>query len=131
MTRDQELTTFLQWALPQLHMRWEGFRRVQGQVGKRLARRARELALDGAPAYRAFLEQHPEEWAVLDALLYVTISRFRRDRGVWDALERYILPALYERSRRWGRHELRVWCAGCGAPGPRACSCWRRRSSSR
>lgn len=58
---DSECTQFLQWALPQLHMRWLGFRRVRGKVCKRLQRRIDELQLGGLPAYRAYLDAHHNE----------------------------------------------------------------------
>ena len=43
--RDQEGVAFLQWALPQLAMRWPGFRRVRRQVYKRLRRRLDALGV--------------------------------------------------------------------------------------
>ncbi len=35
----------LQWAAPRLRLRWEGFRRVRGQVCKRIFRRMKGLGL--------------------------------------------------------------------------------------
>jgi chemotaxis protein methyltransferase CheR len=106
---------FLQWALPRLHLRWEGFRRVRGQVVKRIARRTRELALPDLRAYRAYVEQHPDEWPVLDALCRVTISRFYRDRAVFAQLEHVVLPALAARALGRGASTLRCWSAGCAS----------------
>lgn len=59
---------FLQWALPQLHMRWPGFRKVRRQVCKRVDRRIRELGRADIDDYRAWLEDHSDEWARLDGL---------------------------------------------------------------
>jgi chemotaxis protein methyltransferase CheR len=53
---------------------------------------------------------HPEEWAAFDDLCHVTISRFYRDRGVFAALEREVVPELAR-----GRRELRAWSAGCAS----------------
>jgi chemotaxis protein methyltransferase CheR len=36
---DRECVEFLQWALPQLGLRWPGFRKVRHQIHKRLNRR--------------------------------------------------------------------------------------------
>jgi len=47
---DTDCTAFLQWALPQLDLRWPGFRKVRRQVCKRLKRRMNELCLDGFAA---------------------------------------------------------------------------------
>jgi chemotaxis protein methyltransferase CheR len=78
---DSQCVVFLQWALPRLRVRWAGFRKVRRQVCRRVWRRARELGLADLVAYRAYLEEHPEEWALLDSMARITISRFYRDRG--------------------------------------------------
>jgi chemotaxis protein methyltransferase CheR len=111
---DSECVEFLQWALPRLRMRWSGFRRVRRQVCRRLERRLRELGLPGIEAYRAFLEAAPEEWAQLDALCHVTISRFRRDRAVFAFLEQHVLPALAREATK-GARPLQAWSAGCAS----------------
>jgi chemotaxis protein methyltransferase CheR len=103
---------FLQWALPRLRLRWAGYRKVRGQVCKRLARRLRELELADLAAYEAFLSQHPEEWKQLDGLCRITISRFYRDRGVFDFLGDAVLPEL---ARAAGDREVRCWSAGCAS----------------
>jgi len=101
----------LRWALPRLGMRWAGFRKVRRQVCRRIHRRAEELGLADLPAYREHLEGDPAEWAVLDGLCRVTISRFLRDRGVWETLGHQVLPALASA----GRTGLRCWSAGCAS----------------
>ena len=50
--KDADCVLFLQWALPQIGLRWPGFRKVRGQVCKRVARRVRELGLPDLLAYR-------------------------------------------------------------------------------
>lgn len=101
---------FLRWALPRLGLRWEGFRKVRRQVCRRVRRRLAALGLADLDAYRRHLEAHPEEWAVLEGLTTITISRFYRDAGVFGALERDVLPALAA-----GRSRLRAWSAGCAS----------------
>jgi chemotaxis protein methyltransferase CheR len=105
---DTDCVNLLQWALPQLGLDWSGFRKVRGQVCKRIARRARALGLE-LGAYRSYLEAHPEEWAVLEPLCRVTISRFYRDRGVWELLA----EELAERAAQEPR--VAAWSIGCGA----------------
>lgn len=112
---DADCVRFLQWALPRLGMRWRGFRRVRRQVCKRIARRIEALGLSDLSAYRALLEGHPEEWAQLDALCRITISRFFRDRGVFEGLRETILPELARRARGGGESELRCWSVGCAS----------------
>ena len=113
--RDEQCVRFLQWALPQLHMRWDGFRKVRRQVCKRIDRRIRELDLTRIEDYRSRLEEHADEWAHLDALCRITISRFYRDRAVFDTLAEYVMPALAQTASQRGDRELRIWSAGCGS----------------
>jgi chemotaxis protein methyltransferase CheR len=114
---------FLQWALPRLGMRWAGFRKVRGQVCKRIKRRIEELRLSGCDEYRVVLEAEPHEWRVLDSFCRVTISRFYRDRGVFQLIGDRLLPELAitvgQRARAAGAPHrdrvLRCWSAGCAS----------------
>jgi chemotaxis protein methyltransferase CheR len=80
-------------------MRWAGFRKVRGQVCKRIAHRIRDLGLDGFTDYRRHLEAEVEEWVCLESLCRVTISRFHRDRGVFELIRDRLLPELAEAAR--------------------------------
>lgn len=115
VTAEQQWIAFLQWALPQLHMQWRGFRKVRSQVRKRVHQRMQFLQLAGLDAYRLFLRQHPEEWRVLDALCRITISRFYRDAGIYALLAEQLLPRLVQQARRQGEAALRLWSAGCAS----------------
>jgi chemotaxis protein methyltransferase CheR len=84
-------------------------------VCKRIGRRLAALGLPDAAAYRAFLGVHPEEWGALDGLCRVTVSRFFRDRAVWDWLRAEGLPAGARLARASGEGALRCWSAGCGS----------------
>lgn len=113
--RDQECIAFLQWALPRLHLRWPGFRKVRHRVCRRIAARMRELRLPGVAAYRAHLEHHPAEWATLDGLCRITVSVFYRDRAVFDFLTDSVLPALWRKAAARGEGTLRTWSIGCAS----------------
>jgi chemotaxis protein methyltransferase CheR len=107
---DEDCVAFLQWALPSLGMRWAGFRKVRRQVCKRIARRIGDLGLSGFPAYRRHLNAEPDEWRQLDSCCRVTISRFYRDRGVFELIRDRLLPELAATEA-----VLRCWCAGCAS----------------
>jgi chemotaxis protein methyltransferase CheR len=109
-----ECTAFLQWALPRLNMRWAGFRKVRGQVCKRLKHRMSDLGLSGFDAYQARLEADPQEWRVLDDCCHITISRFFRDRAIFEALQKRVLPDIAKRAKR-ERRGAYCWSAGCAA----------------
>ena len=111
---DAECTAFLQWALPRLKLHWPGFRKVRGQVCKRLTRRMRDLGLDGLAAYRERLAADPAEWRVLDQCCHITISRFFRNKGIFEALRTRVLPDIAACARRQARG-AKVWSAGCAA----------------
>jgi chemotaxis protein methyltransferase CheR len=112
--QDDECVLFLQWALPRLDLAWPGFRKVRGQVCKRVKRRMRRLGIDGFAGYRATLEADPEEWRVLDDLCRITISRFWRDSSTFAALRHVVLPEIARRAAAEER-EARIWSAGCAS----------------
>jgi chemotaxis protein methyltransferase CheR len=111
---DAECVAFLQWALPRLRLRWPGYRRVRRQVRKRLARRLRALGLRDLEDYRRVLERRPSEWSALDALCRISISRFYRDRGVFEGLADAVLPELARGAEARGE-ALRCWSVGCAS----------------
>jgi chemotaxis protein methyltransferase CheR len=111
---DTDCVAFLQWALPQLDLYWPGFRKVRRQVCKRLKRRLRALGLGDIAAYRVRLEGDAAEWRVLDECCHITISRFFRDRAVFETLRRQVLPNVAACAKREGRN-ARIWSAGCAS----------------
>lgn len=113
--QDQDCILFLQWCLPRLGLRWPGYRKVRRTLCKRLGRRLRLLDLPDVAAYRRFLAAHPEEWDVLDAFCRIPISRFYRDRAVFTALGRCVLPVLAGTLRKRGGTEVKCWSAGCAS----------------
>lgn len=114
MTSDDECVAFLQWALPRLRLRWAGFRKVRRQVCKRMRRRLNELGLKTLDQYRSLLETDGAEWAILDDLCHITISRLYRDKYVFDLLGARILPELGREASGRAR-AVRCWCAGCAS----------------
>lgn len=112
LVSDSDCVALLEWALPRRELRWEGFRHVRSQVCKRIARRIVELGLADTRAYRERLEADLAEWDVFDRLCLVTISRFYRDRSVWETLEKAVLPEL---ARTAGDAALWCWSVGCAS----------------
>ena len=88
---------------------WAGYRRVRRGVKKRL--RAHMLALEcrNLKEYLQRLETDKEERRKGERFMDVSISRFFRDMGLWQALEGEVLPGM-----TLGADEgIRVWSAGC------------------
>ena len=113
--KDADCISFLQRALPRLGLRWAGFRRVRGQVCKRLGRRLAVLGLNGLSDYRALLNTDAEEWRQFDGLCRISVSRFYRDQRVWSDLEGNLLPRLAAQAVVRGESRLRIWSAGCAS----------------
>jgi chemotaxis protein methyltransferase CheR len=115
MTTQAAYGQFLRTALPRLGLRWSGFRKVRGQVIKRIKRRLEHLRLPNLAAYAAYLEHHPDEWQILDTLCRITISRCYRDAPVFERLRERVFPALARLAQTQPPPELRCWSAGCAS----------------
>ncbi len=113
--RDRDCVGFLQWALPRLGLRWPGYRKVRGTVCKRVGRRLRALGLVDLDAYRDVLAADPREWECLETFCRIPISRFWRDRGVFERLGREVLPALAAEAPARGERLVRCWSIGCAS----------------
>jgi chemotaxis protein methyltransferase CheR len=93
-------------------MRWPGFKKVRGQVCKRLDRRLEELQLPDMKSYRIFLQDNPLEWHILDSMCRITISRFYRDIGLYHCLASQVFPELIKNALRKKEKTLFCWCIG-------------------
>lgn len=111
---DADCVAFLQWAAPRIELRWPGLRKVRRQACRRLKARMRELGLEGFADYRVRLQADPSEWRIVDASCRITISRFFRDRGVFETVRRQVLPDIAARAGREGRAAT-AWSAGCAS----------------
>jgi chemotaxis protein methyltransferase CheR len=96
---------------------FDGYRRVRKGVKKRIRRHMRDFGCPDVLAYLQRIVDSPADREACTRLLTVSISRFMRDRPLWEALETVWLPDLH---RRFGPR-LRAWSAGC-ACGEEACS---------
>lgn len=73
-----------------------------------------ELHIADLAAYRARLEADPAEWRALDECCHITISRFFREKRVFEVLRSCVLPEIAARAGREGRI-ARIWSAGCAS----------------
>lgn len=85
-----------------------GYHRVRAGVEKRIRRHMIRLGLDDPRAYMKRVTEDAGLAGEMESLLAVSVSRFFRDRALWDELAMKVLPELTLRSE-----ELRVWSAGC------------------
>ena len=88
---------------------WKGYRKVRKGVKKRITRHMQQLGCRSMDAYLNMLEADPGARNECEQLMGVSISRFFRDRRLWEVLETRVMPALIHT----GHNPLRAWCAGC------------------
>jgi two-component system, chemotaxis family, CheB/CheR fusion protein len=80
-------------------------------VLRRIERRIGVLELPDLTAYSQFMHEHPAEANSLLRDLLISVTHFFRDTEAFDALERNIVPRLFE--RKGPGDQVRVWVAGC------------------
>lgn len=114
-TSHEACVAFLKWCLPQLRLRWKGYSKVHRIVCKRLGRRLAELGIGELSQYQTWLAAHPNELIHLQAMLRIPISRFYRDRDVFQAIAATVLPTLAKSAIRTGAGSIRCWSAGCAS----------------
>lgn len=90
---------------------WTGFRRVRKGVKKRLAHHMQDTGCRTIEDYIETIEMDRNVRVPFERLMTVSISRFFRDRGIWENLQGRILPMMVEKTRR----PLKVWSAGCAS----------------
>ncbi len=78
---------------------------------RRIERRMRLCELCSLAAYATRLRENDREAQVLLRDLLVSVTHFFRDPDPWRALERRIVPRLFE--GRGSSDHVRVWVAGC------------------
>ena len=88
---------------------WAGYQRVRRGVKKRLRAHMLTLEVRTVKEYLERLGSDREARRKGERLMDVSISRFFRDRDLWQALEQEVLPGRILR----GDKSIRVWSAGC------------------
>ena len=83
----------------------------ESTVARRIQRRIGIAQLANPEDYLEFLEQSPQEIAMLGRDLLINVTRFFRDGEVFDVLRGEILPAILKSAA--ARKALRIWVPGC------------------
>jgi chemotaxis methyl-accepting protein methylase len=87
----------------------QGYRKVRKGVKKRLTRHMLEHGCGKTADYITLLERNEKVAEQSRRLLSVSVSRFFRDRKLWEVLETEILPTMIKSCGE----TLRIWSAGC------------------
>jgi chemotaxis methyl-accepting protein methylase len=87
----------------------QGYRKVRKGVKKRLSRHMQQVGCPDVDTYLDCLKEDPAAEKQCRVHLTVSISRFFRDRRLWETLSEAIVPRLISGFAG----ALRVWSCGC------------------
>ncbi|HUL23270.1 MAG TPA: protein-glutamate O-methyltransferase CheR [Thermodesulfobacteriota bacterium] len=99
---------FIKEAAPLLNLQWRRFKR--GGIKRKVEHRIADLRLPTLEDYLLKVKKDPEETSRLSQILTVTITRFFRDRKVFDILESSLIPTV---AKNKGEGDLKIWSIGC------------------
>lgn len=94
-----------------LGLSWKGYRKVRKGVKKRVAQYMQEHGIRSMDSFVLSLEKNREQRRQVEKSMTVSISRFFRDRKLWETMEKHVLPAIIPK----GKQEIKVWSAGCAS----------------
>ncbi|WUR11323.1 CheR family methyltransferase [[Empedobacter] haloabium] len=80
-------------------------------VLRRIERRMQVKGVPSLPAYAEVLEREPAEFKALLKDMLIGVTNFFRDRDAFEALEREVIPALFQ--GRVPGEQVRAWVAAC------------------
>ena len=95
--------------LDHLSYSWAGYRKVRKGVKKRIYRHMQRLDCRNVADYLDILDRREDRRQECELLMTVSISRFFRDRRLWEILENQWLPDIISKYPA----KIRVWSAGC------------------
>jgi two-component system CheB/CheR fusion protein len=80
---------------------------------RRFQNRTQAVGAETWDDYRAYLDEHPDEFNELFDTILINVTGFFRDVETWDLLRDDVIPRLVE--QKGARGTIRVWSAGCAS----------------
>jgi chemotaxis protein methyltransferase CheR len=77
-------------------------------IKRRIQSRMRLCGMQDFGTYHTFFASDPQEQESLRNALTINVTKFWRDKEVFDMLQKQVLPELMKRKER-----IRIWSAGC------------------
>ena len=87
-----------------------GYRR--GVAQRRISRRARNVGCLTLADYLNYFRRDSSEPEKLASLVTLPVSKFFRNKDVFDAIAERVLPQVFDKARK--DEKIFIWCAGCG-----------------
>jgi two-component system CheB/CheR fusion protein len=108
---DPQFEDLLQFVRDERGFDYTGYRRPT--LMRRFEKRMQSVGAGDWEAYRAYLSEHPEEFAELFNTILINVTGFFRDGETWEVVAAEVIPRLLE--ERSPEAPLRVWSAGCAS----------------
>jgi two-component system, chemotaxis family, CheB/CheR fusion protein len=80
-------------------------------IQRRIRRRMAMRAIDGMEAYLHYVQKKPEELEALFRDMFIGVTGFFRDAGMFKALDKVVYPAMLK--NRPPDTPIRIWVPGC------------------
>lgn len=106
---DEEFRLILQ----QFNLSWQGYRKVRKGAKKRILRHMAELGVKNVSEYLDEVRSEIDANHECRRRITVQISRFFRDKMLWETLEKELLPEFIPRFVKGVNENFHIWIAGC------------------
>ena len=103
---DQQFSQLLEY----FGFSWRGYCKVRKGTKKRISRHMNDLNCQNIADYLVELSNNENARQICARLMTVSISRFFRDRKLWEILQNEIIPQLIETQQ-----QINIWVAGCAS----------------
>jgi two-component system, chemotaxis family, CheB/CheR fusion protein len=88
-----------------------GYKR--SSLARRVRKRMDAVRCPTLSAYRAYLDEHDDEFAELFNTILINVTSFFRDPETWQLVRDVVVPAVV--AGRGGDEPVRAWVAGCAS----------------
>jgi len=108
---DPKFEQLLEFVRDERGFDYTGYRRPT--LMRRFEKRMQTVGAADWAAYRAYLEEHGEEFAELFNTILINVTGFFRDAETWEIIASEVIPRLLD--DRADNAPVRVWSAGCAS----------------
>jgi two-component system CheB/CheR fusion protein len=108
---DPKFEQLLEYVRDERGFDYTGYRRPT--LMRRFEKRMQTVGAADWEAYRAYLDEHGEEFVELFNTILINVTGFFRDAETWEIVANEVIPRLLDERR--DEAPLRVWSAGCAS----------------
>src|SRR3954453_436515 len=90
---------------------FSGYKRPS--LERRIQKRMELTRVESYDTYRAYLEEHDDEFRALFNTILINVTTFFRDVPAWDYIREEIVPRIADEAR--DRDSIRIWSTGCAS----------------